>query len=424
MRALFVTGAAPPAGGSHATRVTAFVENLASRGHSVTVVSVAWPEEMRRTSSLFKRLLSCAKVLEIDGGILRRSADAVRFRAQNAKGGRRVRAGQFFRLGKKLARRIAIPDSFIFWVPKAFNAGVNAGRDGCDVVISSGAPFSAHIAAYLISSRLGVPLVLDYGDPWVHEPGRPRSGVRRLIERALEAKILVKADSVALTTQATRLLYLARFPEIPDKYAVLPMGYSAADYFAVGHRAHTSDRCRFVYAGRLNDEYRSLDGLRLFLLHAIDSGVPFVFEFYGADEHRIIVELGEFVDQGYVEICPPLDHALYIDLLCNACCVVVFGNNNQVQVPGKVSQILAAKRPILYFPNMPEPGMDPALAMLRHCARKGLFIFSSALDAKDVLDVVSDSVLEVDETLLRELEWNAIGGHFRELVQEAVERHR
>lgn len=420
MKVLFVTGAAPPAGGSHATRVTAFVENLVSCGHRVTVLSVAWPDEMRRRSSLYGRLKRCAEVLEIDGGLLRRSADAVRQRSQKAEKGSGSLTARLFRWGKRVARKIAIPDSFVSWVPQAVRAGIRSGGRGCDVVASSGAPFSAHIAAWLIARRLGVPLVLDYGDPWVYEPGRPRSMLRRWIEHKLERRILLSASKVSVTTEATRLLYLDRYVEVPDKYSVLPMGYTSSDYSSFDGDYLGGARRRLVYAGRLNEEYRSLIGVKDFLAQAVETGVPFTLEFYGSEEHRVIAELGEFVELGCVQMFPALDHALYIELLCNACCVVVFGNNSEVQIPGKIAQILAAKRPVLYFANMHDLSMDPALALMKGCLQTGLFVFDGESSIGEFLAGLPDSVVEVNEARLLELEWGVVGHNFQDLVKDAA----
>lgn len=422
MNVLFLTGAAPPAGGSHATRVAAFVEKLASSGVNVSLLTVRWPDSMRLRSSLFKRLLEVCDVEEISGGFLRRSADAVRERATPHS--QKPLAGFFSRLlnpARVLARKALVPDSFVGWIPLAVISGLRKSKQGCDAIVSSGAPFSSHIAAAIISRYRRVPLILDNGDPWVYEPSRPRSGLRLMLERLLERLVLQQAHYVCVTTEATRALYVEKFPEVPDKYVVLPMGFNSSDY-NVERAGVDKAGCemRFVYAGRLTNEHRSLDGLALLLRQVAYQENPPVFEFYGDENARVVSELSEYFDKGVVRVFPSVDHAGYTQLLSQADCLMVFGNNNFVQVPGKIAQVIGARRPVLYFPNVADYSRDPALSLLRLVMRTGLFVADANTNMGVLLGEVSASKVDVNCAEYDALEWDAISSKLYRLVCSVV----
>jgi hypothetical protein len=73
----------------------------------------------------------------------------------------------------------------------------NAGK--WDSVLVSGSPFFAFIAARLTASRLGIPYVLDYRDPWSRNPIIRRAPV---ITRAAEKWCLRKASGVITVSES------------------------------------------------------------------------------------------------------------------------------------------------------------------------------------------------------------------------------
>lgn len=425
MKIVMISGAAPPAEGSHATRVFAFVKALTAQGGDVSVVTVRWPEAMKKSSSLYKRLLDLADVIETDGGLLRRMADAARTPqavVKNRKrGSRKIRA---------FIRSLMIPDSFLSWIPSAVRASlripVKAGRG---LVISSGAPFSSHVVGWLVSVWKRVPLVLDYGDPWVYEPGRPRNRLRLIFELPLERRILSRASAICVTTEETADLYRAKFSGIKAPIYVLPMGYDGSDYAALYATAHVPiavteaqrNEYRFVYAGRINDEYRTLRTLQNVLDSPTCEEFRIIFEFYGSEHTRVRSDLSKFVDLGLVKTNANLDHVAYIDALINSDGIVVLGNNNYVQIPGKIAHSLAARRPILYFPNVSRLEDDPSLNLMRRVIKVGLFV----IDGPDAFSqcmafIRSGARVEVDEEELRKLEWGCVGGLLYSIARKSV----
>jgi hypothetical protein len=409
MKVVLITGAAPPSVGSHATRIAAFVQALVEADITVSIVTCEWPADLRRSSTLYSKISSICQIVEVPGGMLRNVASTAWRSEQGSGAGQRI-IPSIRRIGKKFA----IPDTFATWIPGATKAVVELAKDDSKVVLlSSGAPFSAHVVGSIACARTGRPLILDYGDPWVYEPGYPRSGIRLRVERAMETWALKKASAVIVTTQATRDLYRQRFKALPPTRCVLPMGFDPSDFQGSGPSVSEIPPWTFCYMGRVNNEYRSLSLLRNILVSATSRGMTkdqIRFVFYGPDRSRIEQELSDFMKSGMVEAFGGLDHEAFVTRLRASHALLVFGNNNYVQVPGKVAQCVAARRPILYLPNVPDLSRDPSIELINRCVKRGAFIYTQPSDFDAICQFIeSGDGVELDQTEFDALSWRSIG---------------
>jgi hypothetical protein len=262
--------------------------------------------------------------------------------------------------------------------------------------------------------------VLDYGDPWVHEPGRPRRGIRLVVESWLERLALREASAACFTTEATVQLYREKYSVLVTPMHVVQMGFVASEY--VDREQHKSlvGRIRLVYAGRINDEYRSLNGL-LKVLDSLSEGRQVEVVFYGDQHERARLELATYIDSGLVRILPGLGHKEYVDELLRTGANIIFGNNNYIQIPGKLANCIASGRPILYFPNVPDLDRDPSLCLLRRCYKQGLFVYEDGFDVDEMLCFIrSDRTVEIDVECVRSLDWQVIGNKFVSVIESVV----
>jgi hypothetical protein len=404
-RALVVSPASPPAGGSHATRIAALVEALRVGNFEVDLLTVAWDETQKSGSGQFQRILELATVHEAGGGMLRRTARAVG--QMGSHPGWRQRLVQRLRA---FTRSQMIPDSYATWIPNAVSLGNRICKNKpFDLIISSGAPFSAHIAAYAISRRAGVPLALDYGDPWVFEPGRPRKGIRLLLERNVERTILNHARVVSVTTKPTIDLYRDRYPDIAAPVILAPMGFDNKDFNRpLNLPAFTETRAplRLAYTGRINEEYRSVGDLAK-CLDGLGTDLPeFCIEFFGSEFGSIRNELRKYQEMGLIKFREPVDHSAYIDILRSYDGLILFGNNNAIQIPGKLADYLAAQNMILYFPNIPDDSEDPTLRLARDVQSQGVFVGRRNGEFARFLEACKRRDLKQDKNKLQALEWN------------------
>jgi glycosyltransferase involved in cell wall biosynthesis len=136
---------------------------------------------------------------------------------------------------------VATPDEYSGWIPFAVAAGMVRVRRP-DIILATAPPFSAHLAAAVLSRTRGAALVLDYRDPWstVEGAGPPR-GSRH---KGMEAWCVRQARLVVATTSSI-LDSLKGFR--PARTLVIENGCDT-EVFA---RVRPTDFTRFtiVYAG-------------------------------------------------------------------------------------------------------------------------------------------------------------------------------
>ncbi len=126
-----------------------------------------------------------------------------------------------------------IPDGRMGWL----SGGLRAGREVCrrekiDVLLASGPPFTAFWIARRLAEKTGLPLVLDFRDPWIGAPFYPPRPfwARRLDER-LERTCVERAAAIVTVNRDIRDDLLARHRRIdPARIRIITNGYDPADF--------------------------------------------------------------------------------------------------------------------------------------------------------------------------------------------------
>ena len=96
--------------------------------------------------------------------------------------------------------------------------------DSIEMVIISGPPFSLfHFAPFIKSKIPGVPIILDYRDPW-------NINHSSLIAKYFERKILHTADFIVLLNEPMKLDIISYFDINKNKCEVILNGYSEQDW--------------------------------------------------------------------------------------------------------------------------------------------------------------------------------------------------
>jgi len=183
------------------------------------------------------------------------------------------------------------PDEHLLWVPSALVAGLLAHRRRpVDLIYSSSAPISGHLAAALLTSITRVPWVADFRDPWIGNVfARPLGPLHRAMQRWLERSIANRADRLVFPTQLLRDEYAARYPDRADRFVTIPNGYDRLDMSAASVAADAVDPREsgtflMVYAGSIygrNDLALFLDGVDLLLRRRPELRARLRVEFIG-----------------------------------------------------------------------------------------------------------------------------------------------
>lgn len=133
------------------------------------------------------------------------------------------------KLRRALAYWLFNPDPAVVWAKAAArHPKVIAAMKGAAFILSSSPPESAHIGAWMLSQKSGVPHIMDMRDGWLDEPLKPlllKSAIRRWQERRLESRIAHDAKAIQVTSNVWKELFDARYPELASKVHVLTNGY-------------------------------------------------------------------------------------------------------------------------------------------------------------------------------------------------------
>jgi glycosyltransferase involved in cell wall biosynthesis len=261
----------------------------------------------------------------------------------------RQRVGKLlFKAFEKKLRTFFIPDEAITWLPFAFIKGKRLMEENrYDAIISSGFPFTCHIAGFFLK-RLsgGKPWIADYGDPWVYNPLIPLPRWRSFIDKRIESMILKTVNKIVVTTDKTKEHYLNLYPFLKsDNVRVVTQGFSYQGFHEVS--PEITGKFRIVYTGmfyKAGEPFLFFDAINRVKeicndLEVIIAGNMPNDEYKRYTENNGLSKVIHFI--GFI----PQKRAL--SLQKGASLLLLIGHRGGIQVPGKTYEYIAAKRPIL-----------------------------------------------------------------------------
>ncbi|MCB9549805.1 MAG: glycosyltransferase [Myxococcales bacterium] len=245
-------------------------------------------------------------------------------------------------------------DRYLLDVPAGLRAArrlVRAHRP--DVIHVSADPWSPLIVARQVSREFKLPLVVDFRDPWSQHAGKMalRPAPSQAALRAFEARLFAGAARVVLNTEACRDAYVAAYAgRLPaDRFTAIRNAFDEG-LFAPGE---PTPRAAFTvaYFGRFRrfvEPDALFDGFSRFVRAEGLAPGEAALQIIGgmSAEHRErAVALGL---DGYLEVTPPVPFRHSLPVLQSAdVLALVINPESHLQIPGKLYDYLAARRPIL-----------------------------------------------------------------------------
>lgn len=362
MNILLISYSYAPMVSTQAFRWTPVAEELARRGHEVTVVAGCEPGNKRH------ELGNGIEIHRVGGRIIERFRAAYnesREQVQSLEPGPGKKTGiasaslGILKRAHDLSwKKIYWPDAHCTWSLPAISCARKVLRKRkIDAIISVAFPFTSLLVG-LVAARQqpAARWLCDMSDPFSYLQPTPPNNLRLYdgINRSMEARVFERANAVTVTCDQTAQQYTGLYPEWQTKFSVVPH-LLCAEPVRTGSRAAAfmdlqPKSKKLVFTGILDGRIRNprplLDACRRI---AERGSVPgFQLHLYGMirDCETIFEEFRECRDKwlfvhGLVEK-PVADKAVAeADVLVN------IGNRYQCQLPSKLVDYGSTGKPIL-----------------------------------------------------------------------------
>lgn len=369
MRILLVSWYFTPTDTIGAVRLTKLARYLLDRDHDVRAVTAAGvpepqtlaidfpPERVVRAPwiDVNRPLQVAARVRNALQGARRgRAADNGGATASDAQSlaaahGTNADGGLLSRLSDTYMHATNLPDGVAGWLPLAMRRAAS-GLKGWqpDIVFASGPPFTTLLIGQALAQRFDAPLVSEFRDRWWDDPYYPPPAWRGRIERWLEERVVRRSVGLVTVSEPWAQAYRARYGKPVE---VVYNGYDPADYPDQPGNGSADPNClRIVYTGGIYPGRR--DPTPLFQALSQIGATPdqYRVEFVGT-QPSLVEPLAEAC--GVTELVqvsprvPRLDSFVkqqQADIL-----LLMQWNRPEEQgnIPGKLFDYLAARRPIL-----------------------------------------------------------------------------
>jgi glycosyltransferase involved in cell wall biosynthesis len=248
-------------------------------------------------------------------------------------------------------KRILCPEPEILWVPFALRkARQILKRHEIDIVMVTVPPFSALVIGTRLKREFpGVVLVSDFRDEWLSFylkdfEFQNNKHTRRRAE-AIERETVEASDLVVAVNRSSSVEIRKRYPDQPDKkFAVIPNGYDPAVFAGFLPRSHQSPHMVVSHVGTVY-----ITASPRFYLDAVDalpdeirSNIETRFVGRVADSENALMEgrRSKITVTGFIPQAEALKHMADTDYL-------LLTMTNDISVPGKVFEYMAAGKPIL-----------------------------------------------------------------------------
>ncbi len=379
-RWLCIAYAFPPMNRSGTQRTLGFVRHLDSLGWDASVITAngagepqddnllaAVPDATRVSRVPWRdRVAACKELLRIAEPGVRLPPEARDTTAELA-------TTQPHGLRDWFTRLLHLPDSRSGWIRPAIRTSLDRIRQDAPRVIYSTSPYmSAHLVALKLQRRTGLPWVADFRDPWRDNP------FRKLDYRALdwldarrERAVLLSANHIVMNTATARDRLCARYPQFAAKCSVILNGYDASTFeFITPVRDADANQLVIAHAGQFYGSRSPVPyfrALRMAIEKTPTLAVTLRLHLIGADhyEGKPLADLARQEGvENLVRVFGSMPHAPTLQRLAGADALLLAGSDGpgaDLQVPAKLFEYLALRRPIIAA----IPRENPAIDILR-----------------------------------------------------------
>lgn len=239
---------------------------------------------------------------------------------------------------------LGIVDRKLWWRDIAFKTAKKIiQKQNINKIITRSVPFSDHIVGYKLKKELNIEWVSHFSDPWSMNPYDKRGIVFRLIDSYLEKKILHLVDSMSVTSQKTKELYLQKYKHL--NIVIYPHLYEEALY---KNRKNKSKKIVITHTGNIYG-LRSIKKILEVLKECKRNDIE--FRFYGKIKKEELELVKRWNLEAKVKIFDTISYRDSLDKMKESdyLLVVEAPLENSPFFPSKLVDYMGAKRPIVLY---------------------------------------------------------------------------
>lgn len=377
---LCIAYAYPPIQRSGTHRTAAFVRGLVQHGWQATVLTVSPPageaidEDLMNGVPAATCIVRSAWLRPVDS-LARRVRGWFRAPAnaripKNPNGSCASKPSSDPSLRSSISKWLSTPDSRVGWIAPAIAAGVSAIRRRKPEIIYSTSPYaSAHLIALALHWLTRVPWVADFRDPWCGNPFEDkRSSLVERINGWLEACVLRSASRVICNTPTMEQTFVKRRPALRVKIGTIMNGVDMEAMRSVhpqrlgGENDFVFAHCGQFYGPRTPETLFSALRMLVSEYPAEAARVRLALIGSASFQGRSLLEIAtQSGVAGCVLIYGERSHREALCLAAGADALVLMGAagaGDDIQVPQKLFEYLALRRPILALIGRENPGVQ------------------------------------------------------------------
>ncbi|MED4281721.1 glycosyltransferase [Priestia megaterium] len=360
MKILVVATQLPPFNGSSNIRILNYINQLSNRGHDIDVLTVEYPKDsIAYDSNLENVFRNDINLYRVAPGVLYK----LFYQRKSSSNGYISNSKKSFKnkikktLGKIIKSYFLIPDSFVQWIYPAYKKGKDLmNKSKYDLILSIHETPSSHLVALKLKKEFAdIKWTAYWSDPWngdpVHRLKQPR--VKKIIEERLEKEVVRNVDRFLFTTQKTIDYYSEKYTIPKEKFDIVYRGYDYASYKEISNNSYppkkfNEDKINIVHVGTIYKSLRDVrplyDAIKKMELQNKEANDKFNFIFVGQfdseDDEKLLKSLKS------VEVIPFVPYKEALNYIVQADVLLLYGNKESTQVPGKAYEYLGSKASI------------------------------------------------------------------------------
>ncbi|HSO78427.1 MAG TPA: glycosyltransferase, partial [Bacteroidales bacterium] len=267
-----------------------------------------------------------------------------------------------------------IPDPRRGWNKYAFRKACELIKtENIQHIITTSPPHSTQLIGLRLKHRFPhLRWVADLRDPWTdiyyYDMFHPTL-MARMIDRAMEKRVLEKADTILTVGNSLASLFASKVPDIEAKIQVVPNGYDEEDFEGIASTLPAT--FTITYVGTLSEAYP----VKSFLAAArgcVKAQLPLHLRFVGRVPESVRGIISSEAKGCTTEFIPYSDHPVAIKHMMSSSLLLIIipdHPSGKSIITGKLFEYMASGKPVLFI----GPVDGDAAHLLARCGYKGIF---------------------------------------------------